>query len=769
MARNDQAVPLTRPGGRLLPSNLQAEESLLGAMLLSRDAIAAAAEIVQPHHFYKPAHGHVYDAVLGLYGSGEPVDPITVSDELARDGLLEIVGGPGALVALQANAPAISNAARYARIIEELALLRKMIAVAGEIAELGYSMPDDVLKAVDSAEALVFDLAQHRQAGTTATIRQLLEQSLDRLEQLYERGEAITGTPTGYLDLDDLLAGLQPNALVVIGARPAMGKTSFALGMATHAALVGQRPVLFFSLEMSQVEITQRVLCSEARVDATRVRNGRLNEGDWEKISHTVGRLAEAPIWIDDNPNLTVMEIRSKARKLKSQIGDLGLVVVDYIQLMTGRSAAESRQVEVAEISRGLKILAREIETPVVALAQLNRGLEQRADKRPMLSDLRESGCLPANTRIMRADNGEEVTIGELMRSQEQPLVWSVDANHRLVAARLVRTFPSGVKPVFRLRLASGRTIEATANHPFLTPAGWTRLDLLEPKSLVAVPACIPEPVEAADGWSDEQLLQLADRLRGDLRAGWHEPRQLGGAALPRSGLRRGDSVLFAVMSGRTRPSPSRLCRGDSVLSAVMSGRTRPSGRSASMEAWGAAIPQSIFGLADEKIRLFVQRLGVTQGPLVTPSARLALDVQRLLLRLGVRSSVSSEDEECRDGPGQGEWHRVEARWAGREAALGDIDWDPVVEMVPVGHQPTFDATIAGTHNFLANGIVVHNSLEQDADVVMFLYRDEIYNRESPDQGIAEVIVAKHRSGPTGMVRLAFLGQYTKFVNMART
>jgi replicative DNA helicase len=747
MARNDQAVPLTRPGGRLLPSNLQAEESLLGAMLLSRDAIAAAAEIVQPDHFYKPAHGHVYDAVLGLYGSGEPVDPITVSDELARDGLLEIVGGPGALVALQANAPAISNAARYARIIEELALLRKMIAVAGEIAELGYSMPDDVLKAVDSAEALVFDLAQHRQAGTTATIRQLLEQSLDRLEQLYERGEAITGTPTGYLDLDDLLAGLQPNALVVIGARPAMGKTSFALGMATHAALVGQRPVLFFSLEMSQVEITQRVLCSEARVDATRVRNGRLNEGDWEKISHTVGRLAEAPIWIDDNPNLTVMEIRSKARKLKSQIGDLGLVVVDYIQLMTGRSAAESRQVEVAEISRGLKILAREIETPVVALAQLNRGLEQRADKRPMLSDLRESGCLPANTRIMRADNGEEVTIGELMRSEEQPLVWSVDANHRLVAARLLRTFPSGVKPVFRLRLASGRSIEATANHPFLTPAGWTRLDLLEPKSLVAVPARIPEPVQAADSWSDEQLRQLADRLRGDLRAGWHEPRQLGGAALPRSGLRRSDSVLSAVTSGRTRTS----------------------GRGASMEAWRAAMPQSIFGLADEKIRLFVHHLGVTEGPFVTSSARLALDVQRLLLRLGVRSTVSSEDEECRESPGQGEWHRVEARWGRREAALGDIDWDPVVEMVPVGHQSTFDATIAGTHNFLADGIAVHNSLEQDADVVMFLYRDEIYNRESPDQGIAEVIVAKHRSGPTGMVRLAFLGQYTKFVNMART
>lgn len=392
----------TRPSGaRIAPQNLQAEESLLGAMLLARDAIAAASEVVRPADFYKPAHVHIYDAILSLYGSGEPVDPITVADELTRAGTLDMIGGPAALVALQANAPAISNAGRYGRIIEELAVLRRMIGAAGEIAELGYSMPDDVTKAVDSAESMIFDLAQHRNAGTTATIRQLLEQSLDRLEQLYERGEAITGTPTGYLDLDELLSGLQPNALVVVGARPAMGKTSFALGMASHAALVARRPVLFFSLEMSQLEITQRVLCSEARVDATRVRNGKLNENDWEKIGHTVGRLAEAPIWIDDNPNVTVMEIRSKARKLKSQIGDLGLVVVDYVQLMTGRTSAESRQVEVAEISRGLKILAREIETPVVALAQLNRGLEQRADKRPMLSDLRESGSLEQDADVV--------------------------------------------------------------------------------------------------------------------------------------------------------------------------------------------------------------------------------------------------------------------------------------------------------------------------------------------------------------------------------
>ena len=272
-----------------------------------------------------------------------------------------------------------------AEIIEELALLRSMIATAGEIAELGYSLPDDVAKAVDQAESMIFNLAQHRVASSTASVHELLGETLDRLEQLYERGESITGTPTGYVDLDEILAGLQPNALVVVGARPAMGKTSFALGMAAHAALASHKPSLVFSLEMSRLEITQRLLSSEARVDASRMRTGKLSEADWEKLGRAVGPLAEAPIWIDDNPNVTVMEIRSKARKLKSQVGDLGIVVVDYIQLMTGRSGAESRQVEVAEISRGLKILAREIEAPVVALAQLNRGLEQRADKRAML------------------------------------------------------------------------------------------------------------------------------------------------------------------------------------------------------------------------------------------------------------------------------------------------------------------------------------------------------------------------------------------------
>ena len=387
--------------GRVPPHNLQAEESLLGAMLLSKDAIAAAVETCSAEDFYKPAHGHVFEPITSLYIQGEPADPVTVADELRRAGLIDAIGGTAVLISLQANTPATSNAGRYARIVEEHALLRRLIGVAGEIAELGYNVPDDVADAVDRAESMVFGVAQRRMTDTVKPIRDLLSESLDRLEALFDRGEAITGVPTGYIDLDQQLAGLQPSNLVIVGARPGMGKTSLALGMAAHAAVQGHRPVLLFSLEMSHLEITQRLLCSEARVDATRMRNGRLHESDWPKISHAIGRLGEAPIFIDDNPMTTVMDIRAKARRMKSREGGLGLIVIDYIQLMSGRTSAENRQVEVSEISRSLKILARELEVPVVALSQLSRNLEMRADKRPVLADLRESGALEQDADVV--------------------------------------------------------------------------------------------------------------------------------------------------------------------------------------------------------------------------------------------------------------------------------------------------------------------------------------------------------------------------------
>ena len=387
------------PVGRIPPHNLEAEESLLGAMLLSRDAITVAIERCSPADFYKPSHAQIYAAITSLYGQGEPVDAVTVAEELRRAGTLEEIGGAAMLGSLQSNTPAISSAGRYARIVEENSLLRRLIGVAQEIAEIGYGLPEDVPDAIDRAEAMVFDVAQRRSTDSIVSLHDLLSRSLDRLEELYARGETITGVPTGYQDLDEQLSGLQPSNLVVVGGRPSMGKTAFALGLAANAAMLGT-PVLFFSLEMSHLEIAQRVLCAEARVDATRMRNGRLLEADWPKISSAIGRISGAPLHIDDNPNVTVMDIRAKARRMRARSG-LGLVVVDYLQLMSGRMNAENRQVEISEISRGLKILARELAIPVVALSQLSRGLESRADKRPMLADLRESGAIEQDADVV--------------------------------------------------------------------------------------------------------------------------------------------------------------------------------------------------------------------------------------------------------------------------------------------------------------------------------------------------------------------------------
>jgi replicative DNA helicase len=416
------------PPGRVPPHNLQAEESLLGAMLLNRDAIADALQTCDADDFYKPAHGHIFEAIQALYGQGEPADTVTVADELRRAGLLDAIGGPGVLTDLVAGTPHTGNAVHYARIVEEFALLRRLIAVGGEITELGYTVPDDVGVAVDQAEAMVFDVAQRRVSDTVVELKDLLSETLDRLAALYDRGEAITGTPTGYIDLDERLSGLQPSSLLIVGARPGCGKTSFALGMAGHAAVEKNLPVLFFSLEMSHEEVTQRLLSAEANVEATKLRNGRLSDNDWKKISHAIGRLSSAPLYIDDNPNLTVMEMRAKARRLKSRLGGLSMVVVDYLQLMSGRRSAENRQVEVSEISRGLKILARELEVPVVALSQLSRNLEMRADKRPMLADLRESGSLEQDADVVLFLYRDELYNPE---SQDRGIAEIIVAKHR--------------------------------------------------------------------------------------------------------------------------------------------------------------------------------------------------------------------------------------------------------------------------------------------------------------------------------------------------
>lgn len=380
--------------GRVPPHNLQAEEAVLGAILLSREALSSVVEVGLRHDdFYKPAHQHIYDVAYAVSQSGRPADTITVGDELERAGLLASMGGIDILHALQNATPAISNAAHYARIVQDAAMLRRLILVAGDISELAYAAPDDVDSVLDEVETKVFKVADRRVADTYAAISDLMGDAVERIEENYSRKSTITGVPTGYNDLDELLSGLQPSTLNIVGARPAMGKTAFGLGMAVNIAKKTRRPVLVFSLEMGHVELTQRILSSEAEVDSTKIRSGQLNEGDWREIGQAIGRL-EVPLYLDENPRVTVMEIRAKARRVKARDGDLGLILIDYLQLMSGNTAAENRQLEVSEISRNLKILARELEVPIVALSQLSRNLESRSDKKPMLSDLRESGSL---------------------------------------------------------------------------------------------------------------------------------------------------------------------------------------------------------------------------------------------------------------------------------------------------------------------------------------------------------------------------------------
>lgn len=383
---------------RRLPYNLQAEEALLGAMLFRVDAIEVAQNLVADD-FYKPSHGRIFSAIQVLYERNETVDVVSVYDYLERNKLTDHIGGVPALVELQNNTPALSNAAKYAKIISDHAMLRKIARAGMEISEIGFDAPEDVSLALAQVECLVAGLDSSRRTDGTQSATDLLSATLERLQMLQTLNGKLLGTPSGFSKVDDLLAGFQNDFLYVVGARPSMGKTAFALDIAAHATISENLPVLFFSLEMGAQELLQRMLCSRGAIDSRRFKDGKLDTSDWPKLQHALESLQGAPLWIDDNPMITVAEIRSKARKMQAQVGDLGLIVVDYLQLMGGGRG--NRQEEVAAISRSLKIAAKELHAPVMALSQLSRNLESRNDKRPILSDLRESGGIEQDADVV--------------------------------------------------------------------------------------------------------------------------------------------------------------------------------------------------------------------------------------------------------------------------------------------------------------------------------------------------------------------------------
>lgn len=385
---------------RIPPQSIEAERSTLGSMLLEKEAIYKGAEVLKPEDFYREAHRVIFEVVTHLANKGEPVDIITVSEELKQRNMLDKIGGVAYLTLLANSVPTAANIEHYAKIVEEKSILRALITSASNILSMGYAGAEDITILLDDAEKQIFQISQKRNVKGFVSLKNILIETFERIEKIYESKGGVTGLSTGFTDLDRMTAGLQNSDLIILAARPSMGKTTFALNIARNAAVDMKVPVVVFSLEMSKEQLALKLLCSEAGVDNQRIRTGTLMDNDWPRLSYALGRLSESNIFIDDTPGMTALEIRSRARRIKAEHG-LGLIVIDYLQLMQSRGRSENRQQEVSDISRSLKSLARELGVPVISLSQLSRAVEQRTDKRPYLADLRESGSLEQDADIV--------------------------------------------------------------------------------------------------------------------------------------------------------------------------------------------------------------------------------------------------------------------------------------------------------------------------------------------------------------------------------
>ncbi|WP_367650019.1 replicative DNA helicase [Nocardioides sp. zg-1230] len=410
------------PGDRTPPQDNAAEQSVLGSMLLSKDAIADVVDVIKGVDYYRPAHEVIHDAIIDLYGRGEPADPITVAAELVKRGELQRIGGAPYLHTLSANVPIAANAGYYAEIVRDKAILRRLVEAGTRIAALGYAGEGEIDDVVDNAQAEVYKVTDRRASVDYAPLSDIMSGVLDEIEAIGNREAGLYGVPTGFADLDDLTNGLHSGQMIIVAARPAMGKSTLALDFCRAASIHNNLTSVFFSLEMTRSEIMMRLLSAEAKVPLNHIRNGTMRDDDWEKLARKMGQVSGAPMFIDDSPNMTMMEIRAKARRLK-QRHDLKLIVIDYMQLMSSGKKVESRQLEVSEFSRNIKLLAKELECPIIALSQLNRGPEQRGDKRPMMSDLRESGSLEQDADMVILLHRDDVYEKESTRPGEADLI----------------------------------------------------------------------------------------------------------------------------------------------------------------------------------------------------------------------------------------------------------------------------------------------------------------------------------------------------------
>jgi len=643
-------------GAYVPPHSIEAEQSTLGAMLIERSAVEKVFDILDKEDFYRENHQTLFDVITFLAERDEPIDLVTVPNELKNRDQLDAIGGMAYLAALFDTVPTAANVEYYAKIVEEKATLRRLISASLEIIGSARGEVEDVGEVLDEAERSIFGVSQQRAVAYFSPLRTLLLSVYDKAEELSEMKSRISGLSTGIHDFDMITSGLQNTDLIIVAARPSMGKTSLCLSIAEHVAIKEHKPVAIFSLEMSKEQLALRMLCSQAQVNSHKLRTGHLTEDEWGKLAQVVQGMYEAPIFIDDATETSALTMRAKCRRLMAEHNGLGLIIVDYLQLMRSHRRTENRVQEIGEIARGLKSLGRELKVPVVALSQLSRAVESRENKRPMLSDLRE--CVIGDTRLMDAAIGKLVLIRDIQAGDR---ILAMDSRQKIRPFDVERVWSTGIKPVFTLKTRTGRGLTATANHPLLTAQGWKRLGELQVGDIIAT--ALPE-YDFGDGVypSDEELLSLPPEV-------WR--------------------LLPEETERRIRPRRD-IC------------------------------------------------------------AKFAESLKDELL---------------------GVW------------ANSDLLWEEIKSITPAGEEEVFDITVPGCANFLANGIVAHNSgsIEAEADMVCFLYREAYYKMkeafnvegsERPERSEmeeTEIIVGKHRNGPTGMVKVGFLPEFAKFVDLDLT
>lgn len=817
---------------RVPPHSDEAEQSVLGALLLDKDAVIAVAEFLLPEDFYDERHKDIYEAILSLYEERVPVDVLTVSEKLKKQKDLKRVGGASYLTDIVNKVPTAAHVEHYGKIVKDLSVKRSLMKAASKLVE--FSLDEGVSSAdlLDKAESEVFSLSQKNVKKAFTSVRDTLAESFDRLDELHKQEGGIRGVSTGFIDLDNATAGLQKSNLVILAARPGVGKTTLAMNIAQYAAVVNKKHVGFFSLEMSKEELVDRLLVNEADIDAWRLKTGKLDENDFTKLSNAMGILAEAPIYIDDTPALSILEMRTKARRLQVEHG-LDLIIVDYLQLARSRNL-ENRVQEVSEISQGLKNLARELKVPVIALSQLSRGVESRNVKKPQLSDLRESGCLLGDSLVTLYPSGERVRIDSLVGKSDFK-VDSLNTKLKLEHAKVSSVFSSGRKKVYKLILKSGREIKASANHKFLKLDSWDRLDQLKIGDRIATPRTVN--IDGNESISNNKLIILAHMI-GD------------GCYVNRQPFHYTNSDMKIIEIVKK--------------SAISEFDIKP--RIVKQENWYHSrekiIPSQIFRLSNNKISLFLKHLWATDGSITiqkgtkskvniyyaSGSIELIKQVQHLLLRLGILSTISSNSKKgyedmwnvsimgkieqmkflkkvgcvgekkkqvgeaieflntIKENPNNDvipkeiwndikkilkekkittrEFHsKMDWAYSGtqrfgngisRERLLkiykvlknedlrkyleSDIYWDEVKSIEYLGIKEVYDATVPKNSNFVANDIIVHNSIEQDADIVMFLWKEDDENNEN-----IVLDIAKHRNGALASVPLFFKGDRIKF------